>query len=195
MTVAPVSAPRKYARSLDFDTQAVALGERVRAVRLSRAWTLEEAAHRMTLDPKYLQKIEAGRINMTLKMQLRVALGLGVAVGQLMPPVDRPDLAPAVPGPGPRVPLPLPEMLSLVGNALRVRRLSCSLTQKQLAHRANVSLSSVQQIELGHQNPTLATLHTLADVLDVGLHDLVCDATAPGVHRAPRVRSRQRNRL
>lgn len=66
-----------------FRSEAKALGLRVRALRLARAWTLEHAAERMQLDFKHLQKIEAGQINLTLASLVRISQGLGESIASL----------------------------------------------------------------------------------------------------------------
>ena len=51
------------------------LGLRIRALREARGLTLEQAAEAMNLDLKHLQKIEAGKIKVTLVTLIRVAEG------------------------------------------------------------------------------------------------------------------------
>lgn len=68
-----------------FKREAQGLGVRVRALRQERRWTLEQAAARMDLDLKHLQKIEAGTLNVTLVTLIRIADGLGKPVGDLFP--------------------------------------------------------------------------------------------------------------
>lgn len=58
-----------------FAAEARALGIRVRELREARGWTLERAAEAMDLDLKHLQKIEAGKLNVTLVTLVRIAGG------------------------------------------------------------------------------------------------------------------------
>lgn len=70
-------------RSPRFAAEAKALGMRVRAQRVARRWTLEQAAEAMNLDLKHLQKIEAGTLNPTLVTLMRIAEGLGEPIAAL----------------------------------------------------------------------------------------------------------------
>jgi transcriptional regulator with XRE-family HTH domain len=55
-------------------------------MREKRGWTLERAAEAMDLDLKHLQKIEAGKLNVTLVTLVRIAEGLSVPLATLFPP-------------------------------------------------------------------------------------------------------------
>jgi len=70
------------------------LGERVRSIRIERGWTQELAAERMQMDLKHLQKVEAGKLNVTLATLLRLADGLGVSVERLLLSAVTPPQAP-----------------------------------------------------------------------------------------------------
>jgi len=79
--------PSRIARqSPRFAAEASALGKRVRKLRESRDWTLERAAEAMNLDLKHLQKIEAGKLNVTLVTLVRIAEGLGEPIASLFKP-------------------------------------------------------------------------------------------------------------
>jgi transcriptional regulator with XRE-family HTH domain len=76
--------PSQIARqSPRFAAEAKALGERVRELRESRGWTLERAAEAMNLDLKHLQKVEAGKLNLTLVTLVRIAVGFDEQVASL----------------------------------------------------------------------------------------------------------------
>ena len=66
-----------------YRTEAKALGARVRQLRLARKWTLEGAAEAANMDLKHLQKVEAGKLNVTLVTLVRLAEGFGEPVGSL----------------------------------------------------------------------------------------------------------------
>jgi len=55
---------------------------------------------------------------------------------------------------------------------VRKTRLELGLTQSQLSRIANVSLATLQNIEAGRANPSLAVLHRILDVLGLDLHCL-----------------------
>lgn len=59
------------------------LGERVRALRTARKWTLEQAAEAMNLDLKHLQKVEAGFINVTMVTLVRIVEGFNEPLAAL----------------------------------------------------------------------------------------------------------------
>jgi transcriptional regulator with XRE-family HTH domain len=70
---------RLFKESKRFRVEAKQLGDRVRQLRHAKDWTLEEAAERMHLDLKHLQKVESGDppLNVTLVTLVRIAEGLG----------------------------------------------------------------------------------------------------------------------
>ncbi len=72
---------RAYRASAAYTAQAKAIGARIRAVRRSREWTLEEAAKHTGLRYQHIQQIETGTLNVTLTTLLRLAEGLGVEIG------------------------------------------------------------------------------------------------------------------
>lgn len=73
-----------------FIAEAKALGARVRELREARDWTLENAAEAMDLDLKHLQKIEAGKLNVTLVTLVRIAEGLEEPLSSLFQRTTRP---------------------------------------------------------------------------------------------------------
>ena len=66
------------------------LGRRVREARLMRGWTQETAAERLAIDLKDFQRIEAGKVNVTLRTLVRLARSLRVPLRSLFdPPASR----------------------------------------------------------------------------------------------------------
>ena len=82
---------RIFRESPRFASGVWALGQRLRELRQSKEWTLEQAAEQMQVDLKHLQKIEAGQINVTLATLLRMADGLGEPLAQLFITIPRPE--------------------------------------------------------------------------------------------------------
>jgi transcriptional regulator with XRE-family HTH domain len=79
--------PSQVARqSPRFTAEAKALGDRVRELREARGWTLERAAEASNLDLKHLQKVEAGKLNLTLVTLVRIAEGFGEPMAALFKP-------------------------------------------------------------------------------------------------------------
>jgi transcriptional regulator with XRE-family HTH domain len=77
-------------QSLRFKAEAKALGLRVRQLRLARKWTLEGAAEAANLDLKHFQKVEAGKLNVTLVTLVRLAQGFDEPVGSMFRKPRRP---------------------------------------------------------------------------------------------------------
>jgi len=74
---------RVHKTSHSFKLAARRLGLRVRQLRQQRGLTLQKAAEAMVLDLTHLQKIEAGRLNITLVTLDRLAIGLGCSIADL----------------------------------------------------------------------------------------------------------------
>lgn len=60
-----------------------------------------------------------------------------------------------------------------MGRRVEAERLRQNLTQEALYLAARVDRRTLQALEAGRGNPTFATLHRIALVLDVPLSDLV----------------------
>jgi len=71
------------------DPNPLNLGERVRELRKSRGWTLEQAATQAGLARSTLSKIENGQMSPTYEALKKLAVGLEISVPQLFtPPAD-----------------------------------------------------------------------------------------------------------
>lgn len=70
-----------YRTSDRYATEAKAIGQRLRALRKARGLTLEKAAELADMDYQHIQKIEAGKLNVTLVTFVRLAEALGVDLG------------------------------------------------------------------------------------------------------------------
>lgn len=81
----------RIAREAGADTavEPLNLGERVRGLRRSRGWTLEEAANRAGLARSTLSKIENGQMSPTYEALKKLAGGLAISVPQLFTPPSR----------------------------------------------------------------------------------------------------------
>lgn len=60
----------------------------------------------------------------------------------------------------------------VLGDRLRKLRAERSLTQEDLAERAQLAREYLSKVESGHRNPSLDVIARLARALDVGLEDL-----------------------
>ncbi|MEQ9261483.1 MAG: XRE family transcriptional regulator [Roseovarius sp.] len=69
------------------------LGERVRDLRKSRGWTLEQAARQAGLARSTLSKIENGQMSPTYEALKKLAVGLEISVPQLFTPPSRDQIS------------------------------------------------------------------------------------------------------
>jgi ribosome-binding protein aMBF1 (putative translation factor) len=58
------------------------LGQRLRALRQERGWTLEEASEQVGIDWRHIGRVELGELNVTIATLVRLAVGYGVKVGE-----------------------------------------------------------------------------------------------------------------
>lgn len=75
------------------DPQPLDLGERVRALRKSRGWTLEQAARQAGMARSTLSKIENGQMSPTYDALKKLATGLEISVPQLFTPPEDPRVS------------------------------------------------------------------------------------------------------
>lgn len=60
-----------------------------------------------------------------------------------------------------------------IGENIKEKRLSCSMTQKELAEKVNVDQSMICQIERGTKTPSLPLGKEIADALGCELNNLL----------------------
>ena len=65
------------------------------------------------------------------------------------------------------------ELLKALGERIRELRKQNKLTQEELSYKSDLMLSQIGRIERGETNPTISTLHVIADAIDVTLPELV----------------------
>ena len=68
------------------------------------------------------------------------------------------------------------ELLDAFGQAVRLRREARGLSQEALAERAGLHRTYIGGIERGERNPTLKSICTVAEALEVGASALLSDA-------------------
>ncbi len=64
------------------------------------------------------------------------------------------------------------DRLLYLGNCLRNARISCGLTQQELADQSNVAIKTVQMIEKGQMNPSYEILYPLIKRLGISANTL-----------------------
>lgn len=123
-------------------------GEKIRALREERGYTLQELARRANLSLSYLSEIERGSKKPSLKTLEKLAAALNVPKTQLIEGdvVER--------------------GLSL-GDKIRILRTEKKLSLQELADRAGISLSYLSEIERGTVYPSLSTVKRIAEALGV----------------------------
>lgn len=67
--------------------QLVAIGKRIRALRTAHGYTQEGLAIRSGLDRAYFGGVERGERNVSAINLIRIAVVLGVEIGDLFPPI------------------------------------------------------------------------------------------------------------
>lgn len=81
-----------------------------------------------------------------------------------------------------------------IGVAVRLLRQERNLTQRALAAKADVEPTWISRLELGHANPSLATLHRLAAALNTPLSSLIELSEQQGKTRRSRTESPPKRR-
>ncbi|MEL7216270.1 MAG: XRE family transcriptional regulator [Pseudomonadota bacterium] len=135
----------QIARSAEGGTETVPplrLGQRVRALRKERDWTLEQAAKKAGLARSTLSKIENEQMSPTFDAVQKLAQGLGISVPQLFtPPSDAKVLAR-------RVITPSGQGTPHVTATYEHEMLATEMTRKaMLPYRARVRARSMEAFE------------------------------------------------
>jgi transcriptional regulator with XRE-family HTH domain len=86
----PGSKTAHHRESSAFRRVALALGRRVRELRLKREWTVEEAAERFGIEPAHVRRVEAGRTNPSLATLVSIARAFSTEVVDLLEERPRP---------------------------------------------------------------------------------------------------------
>lgn len=66
----------------------------------------------------------------------------------------------------------LKPILDILAERVRERRKALGLTQEKLAERAGLSVNYLAQIEISDKTPSLKTLASLAEALEIDIRDL-----------------------
>lgn len=62
----------------------ILIGQNIKRLRLEKGLTQSQLAKRAGISVNYLQKIEKGRVNVSILVVWKIAKGLGVSVSELM---------------------------------------------------------------------------------------------------------------
>ena len=167
---------------------ALRLAKTARTLRRERGWTLDDVAERSGLDPRHVQLVESGTANPTLATLVRLAVGLGIPLEQM---VGEPSARPRVADEAPRQLAGAPgQGAAACAHQVKVARLARGWSQSELARKVGLSLSAVQGLELGRTSPTVRTLDAIADTLGVQTWTLLVPASGPVTTSRTRVSRR-----
>jgi len=140
------------------------LGAKLRRLREQKGLTLNELSRKSGVSLAHISEIERGRSTASLKTLEKLAAALEVSTSSLLQA----------------------ERGESLGSRLRRLREKMGLTQKELADQVGISHSLIGQIETDRIQPSLTTLHRLAEALGVSsCYFLMEDETPlpPGLQR------------
>lgn len=75
--------------------------------------------------------------------------------------------------------------MATIGENIRRARINKGITQDQLAAALNTSKSAISKYELGHREPRIDQLKTIASYLNIDLFDLIPDEHKQGFEHIP----------
>ena len=154
--------PRRAIANQNRDTfRARLLGCELRRLRVNRGLTLTSLARQAGISASFLSEIEQGKKSPSLASLDAISAALAVTREALVPPQDARLDAPGLP------------------TRVRRARERLSLTQENLAARAEVSSGLIAQIESGATQPSLATVEGLSLALEVTPCYLLVDDPDP----------------
>jgi transcriptional regulator with XRE-family HTH domain len=79
-----ISRTRHHRETIEFRGAARAVGRIVRALRLDRGWTVEQAAGHFGIEPAFVRRIESGRTNPSLAILVSIARAFATSLGGLV---------------------------------------------------------------------------------------------------------------
>ncbi|MGI9951735.1 helix-turn-helix transcriptional regulator [Moorellaceae bacterium AZ2] len=141
------------------------LGAKLRRLREQKGFTLNELSRRSGVSLAHISEIERGRSTASLKTLEKLAAALEVSTSSLLQA----------------------ERGESLGSKLRRLREKMGLTQKELADQVGISHSLIGQIETDRIQPSLSTLHRLAEALGVSSCYFLMEDEVPlpsGLHRS-----------
>lgn len=130
------------------------LGERIRALREERGYSLGEFARKVGISVSYLSEIERGAKKPSLRTVAKIAEALNLGKGELLRQSQKPA------GLG-------------LGERLRLVRQERGVSLTELARSAGISDSYLSEVERGVVSPSARVLRRLAECLGVPLSALM----------------------
>lgn len=129
-------------------------GKSIRSFRRKRGLSLADLAERSKLSVSYLSEIERGIKQPSLDTLEKLAAALNISVQGFFTEKDSSSVL-------------------TLGDKIVMLRQEKKMSQAQLAERAGISTTYLCQIERGNVTPSLDTLKTLAEALNVSPQDLM----------------------
>lgn len=132
------------------------VGERIRSIREEKKFSGTKIAEMLGITPAYFYDIEKGKRNLSAKNASKLAIIFGVSLDYLLMQQNS-EIAP----------------IMSIGRNVKFYRKQRGLTQSELAQKANLSRSYLADVEADRYNPSVDTLKTIADALQIGTHVLL----------------------
>jgi transcriptional regulator with XRE-family HTH domain len=145
---------------------SIRLGKRIRTLRRGQRLSLEALAAKSQLHPTSLQRLETGRLTLTVDTVEKLAMGLGIPI-EILFQFDDKDAEPRR-----QLPRPTVALSTRLGRRVRTLRRRKRLSIEALAGQCALHPNSLQRMETGKQAPTLDTIDTLAAGLEVPVDTL-----------------------
>jgi transcriptional regulator with XRE-family HTH domain len=151
-----------------FTRQQAELGERLRALRRSRAWTQDALSERTGVDRSAISHIERGKQNVTVDVLWRLADSFHLDCAALLD-----NRTTTITAGSDHPPAPLAEQLATFSTHVYQARMVRRISRKELAARCGIGPSVIFCIEHEPPNLTLLTLSRLAAGLGMHWADLL----------------------
>lgn len=71
-----------------------------------------------------------------------------------------------------------PDLIKAFAETLKAKRKEAGLSQEELAHRTEISVSYISRLETENRQPSLSVLSVLANEFGISISELIADAEA-----------------
>lgn len=141
--------------SLDSSQISVSgLGDKIRALRKEKGISLEDMGHHLGLSLSYLSEVERGRRVPSLESLHHICRFFNIPVSLLVTSSSK---------------------VRVTGEKIRLNRETKGISQKHLAQMAGLSSGLVSQLEAAKVQPSLKTIESIANALDVSVCYLILE--------------------
>ena len=130
------------------------LGDKIRALREEKGASLDEMSRKLGLSLSYLSEVERGKRVPSLQSLQNICRYFNVPVSLL---------------------ITTPSRMRVTGEKIRRNREAKKITQKQLAKMASLSPGLIAQLEAGKVQPSLKTIESIANSLEISVCYLILE--------------------